>query len=124
MSSSSVMDSVVLREEGLGSLWNNLGWIINANFPPFLFAYLEATDQISLMFVLEAMLTILKGLHIFSVPAMPLRSYLFLVSLICLGVTVRSFVLKSYRLTSEIAYAVRTLVARSSDPSSVSLTYR
>lgn len=63
MSSSSVIDSVVLGEEGFGLLWDNLGWMLSANFLPFLFSCLGATDLISLMFVLVYMLVVLKGLE-------------------------------------------------------------
>ena len=38
-----------------------------------------------------------------------------------LGVVVSSFVLESYRLTSDIAFFLKTLDGRSSDPSYVSL---
>ena len=76
------------------------------------------------MFVLEAMFAILKGLEIFSIPDMPLQYYLLLGGLTCLGVAIISFVLKSYFLTYDIASVIRTVVSRSYDPSSVSLTYR
>ena len=60
MSSSSVIDSMVLVEEGFGLLWDNLGWMLSANFLPFLFAFIEDTDPISMMFVLSDMFNILK----------------------------------------------------------------
>ena len=124
MSSPYVMVSVVLGEEGLGSLWENSGWFISANLIYFFFACLEAIYPIYLIFVVAAMFTILKRLEIFSSPDMSLQSSSLLVTLTCLGVTVICFVLKSYWLTSEIACVVRTLVARSSSYIYISLVYR
>ena len=60
----------------------------------------------------------------FSNPAMHVRYSLLLGNLTYFGVTVRYFVLKLYWVTSEIAYSVRTLEAKSSAPISLSLTYR
>ena len=67
------------------------------------------------------MFNVLKGLEMFSSPYMPVRYSLLLVILTCFGVTVGSYVLKSYWVTSEIASAARNLEAKSSAPSSVSL---
>ena len=101
-----------------------MGFLLSTTFPPLLFACLVATEPISLMFVLAEMLTILKGLEICFSPAIPVHSYLSLSSLTYLMVTVSSFVLKSYLLTSDIASAFMSLVARSSDPSYGILVYR
>ena len=60
----------------------------------------------------------------FSIPDMPVGSYLLQGSLTCFYVTVRSSGLKSYWVTSEIAFSVRTLVGRSSNPSYFSFAYR
>ena len=73
------------------------------------------------MFIFSEIFTVLKGLEMFYSPAMPVRYYLLLGSLMCFGVTVRFSILKSYWVTSDIAYALKTLEARSYDPSSVSL---
>ena len=107
----------------VGVALGDFGRMLCADFLPFFFAFLEATDPISLIFVLAAMFTIFKLLEIFSSPDIILRYSSLLGGLICLGVTVSSFVLKSYLLTYEIASAIRNLVARSSDPSSVNLEY-
>ena len=97
--------------------------MLNAGSIPFFFSYIEGIDPISLMFVLENMLTVLKVLEMFSSPEMPIQSSYLLVSLICFGLTVRSFVLNSYLLTSEISSAVNDLDDRSYDPSYISLVY-
>ena len=76
------------------------------------------------MFTFYGMFTFLKGLEMFSNPAMHVRYSLLLGILTYFGVTVRYFVLKLYWVTSEIAYSVRTLEAKSSAPISLSLTYR
>ena len=73
LSYSSVMNSEMLGEEGLWSLWENLVWRFSANFIPFFFACIEATDPISQMFVFAEMFTALKGLEIFSSPAITLH---------------------------------------------------
>ena len=101
--------------------WNNLGWWLREDFPLSLFACLEAKDPISLMFTFGEMFTVLKGSEIFSSPDIPARYSSFLGSLTCFGVMVRYSVLKSYWVTSDITSAVRTLEAKSSAPSSVSL---
>ena len=67
------------------------------------------------------MFTVLKGSEMFSSPAMPVRSYLLIGILTCFSVTVRYSVLKPYWVNSDIASSVRTLEAKSSAPSSVSL---
>ena len=71
------------------------------------------------MITFAYMFTVLKGLWIFSSSAMPVRYSSFLESLTCFGVTVRSSGLKSYWVTSDISSAVRTIVERSSAPSSM-----
>ena len=65
--------SVILGGEAVTLDWKLLGWLIRAGFLPFLFACLEATETISLMFTFADMFTILKGLEMFSSPAMPVR---------------------------------------------------
>ena len=87
---------VALGGEEMASDWENLKWLLRADFLPFLFAFLEAIKTISLMFIIEEMFTILKGLGVFSSPDMPVRYYLLHGSLTCFGVTVSSSVLKSY----------------------------
>ena len=79
---------------------------------PFFFACLEATELISMMFTFAEVFTVLKMLEIFSSPAIPARSSLLLISMACFDITVRSSVLKSYWVTSDIASAVRTLEAK------------
>ena len=67
------------------------------------------------------MFNVLKGLEMFSNPAMHVRYSLLLGTLTYFGVTVRYFVLKLYWVTSEIAYSVRTLESKSSAHNLVSL---
>ena len=95
--------------------------VTQSRLSTFLFACLEATEPISLVFIFSEMFTVLKGLEMFSSLAMPERSSLLLGIMTFFGVTVIFSVLKSYWVTSEIASDVKTLEARSSDPSSVSL---
>ena len=87
----------------------------------FLFACLEATEPISLMFIFSDIYTFLKGLDIFSSPTMHVRYSSLLVSMTFFGVTVRFSVYKSYWVTFEIASTVKNLEARYSSPSPVSL---
>ena len=49
-----------------------------------------------MMFVLELMFIIFKGFEMISIPAMPFQSSYLLGGLMCLVVTERYFVLKSY----------------------------
>ena len=48
-----------------------MGLLLRADFLPFSFVCLEATDPISLMLTFEEMFTVLKVLEMFSTPAMP-----------------------------------------------------
>ena len=80
----------------MASDWENLGWFLRSYSPTFFFSCLETTEPISLVFTFAEMFTILKGLEMFSNPAIPVRSSLLQGSLTCFGVTVRSSVLKLY----------------------------
>ena len=97
--------------------------MLSANFIALFIACLEDMDPISLMFVLSEMFIILKGFDMVSSLAVTLQYSLLFGILACLGVTDIYLLLKSYLLTSDISYAVRTLDDRSSDPSSVNLVY-
>ena len=57
---------------------------------------MEAMDPVSLMFVLEVILTMLKGFEMVSRTDMPFQSSSLLGSLTCLGVTEISLVMKLY----------------------------
>ena len=49
-------------------------WVVDqGRLSSFFFAWLEATETISLMFTLRYMFTVLKGLEMFSSPAKPVR---------------------------------------------------
>ena len=73
-SSSSDVVFLEFREEDLGLVWDNLGWFLSAYFLPFLFACLEDTYPISMIFLLSEMFTVLKWLEIFSIPAIYVQS--------------------------------------------------
>ena len=106
---------------GCCSLKENLGFLLRSDFLFLAMACLEAIDPISVILVRSVMLTILKGLEIFSRPSITQESLSFLGSLTCFGVTVKLFMSKSYFETSETESAARTLGARSYAPSSISL---
>ena len=55
-----------VREERLGSLWENLGLILRVNFIPFFFALRKTSETISMMSESLAMLTTLKKFTIVS----------------------------------------------------------
>ena len=59
-SSSSV--SVIFVGGEVASGWENLGWLLRADFLNFFLDCLEATEPISLMFIFAEMFTVLKGL--------------------------------------------------------------
>ena len=122
LSSSAIL--VISGGVEVASDWGNLGFLLRADFLPFFFACLEATDPISWMCTFADMFNVLKGLEMFYSTAMPVRYYSLHGSLTCFGVTVRSSRLKLYWVTSDIASYIRSLVSRSSAPSSISFPYR
>ena len=61
VASSADMYLMVLVEEGLGSLWENLVWMLTDEFIPFFLACMDYMEPIYLMFVLEKMFAIFKG---------------------------------------------------------------
>ena len=74
--------------------------LLRADFLPFFFAWLEATETISRIFTFAEIFAVLKGLEMFSSPAMPMRSSSLQGSLTFFGVTVSSSGLKLYWMTS------------------------
>ena len=78
VASSAYLDSIVLVEEGLGSIWNNLRWMLISDFLPFFISCLKAMDPIFLVFLLAAMFTLFKVFDMVSIPDMPLRCFLLL----------------------------------------------
>ena len=96
VASSTTMDSMVLREKGLVLLWDNLVWMLRADFLSLFIYFLEAMGLIYLMFVLAAMFNFLKVFEMVSSPYMTLKSSSLLGILTCLRVTESSLVLKLY----------------------------
>ena len=94
--------------------------MLRSDFLPFFFVCIEATEPISRISTLAEIFTVLKGLEMFSSPAITVRFLSLHGSLTFFGVTVIYSGLKSYWVTSEIASTLRTLVSRSSAPISVS----
>ena len=70
--------------------------MLSADFIPLFIYCHEAMDPISLMFVMTAMITVLKGFEMVSIPVRPFQSSSLIVILKCLGVTDSSLVLKLY----------------------------
>ena len=76
-------------EVGCCSLEENFGFLLRADFLILTLACLEVFDPISAILGRSIMLTILKGLEIFSRPSIPQESLSFFGSLTCVGVTVK-----------------------------------
>ena len=70
--------------------------MISAEFIPLFIDFHEAIYPISLIFVMKAMLTVLKGFEMFYIPDRNLQFSSLIVILKCLGVTDSSLALKSY----------------------------
>ena len=109
------------EEVGCCFLEENLGFLLRYDLLFLNLDCLEAMDPISVILGRSIMFTILKVLEIFSRPYIQQESSSFFGILTCFGVTLKLFMLKSYCETFEMESAVRTMGARSSEPSSISL---